>query len=47
VVVISADATPGQVERLRALGARAYLPKPLQVSEFLQTLDEVVPGAAG
>jgi signal transduction histidine kinase/ActR/RegA family two-component response regulator len=46
VVVISADATPGQVERFRALGARAYLPKPLQVSEFLETLDEMVPGAA-
>lgn len=40
VVVISADATPGQVERLRAAGARAYVTKPLDIPRFLAVLDE-------
>lgn len=44
VVVLSADATPHQIERLLTppeghLGARAYLTKPLDVGKFLQTLD--------
>ena len=40
VVVVSADATPNQIERLLAAGAREYLTKPLDVSQFLQTLDK-------
>jgi CheY-like chemotaxis protein len=40
VVVLSADATPGQVARLRAAGAAAYLTKPLDVQQFLEMLDE-------
>ena len=39
VLVISADATPGQIERLTAAGARAYLTKPLDVQTFLATVD--------
>lgn len=45
VVVISADATPRQIERLMAAGAQDYLTKPLDVNRLLavldQTLDEV------
>jgi CheY-like chemotaxis protein/anti-sigma regulatory factor (Ser/Thr protein kinase) len=39
VIILSADATPNQVERLRAAGASRYLVKPLIVKEFLQILD--------
>jgi CheY-like chemotaxis protein len=46
VVVLSADATPGQIERLRAAGAQAYLTKPLDVQEFLGILDELIEKAA-
>jgi hypothetical protein len=42
VVVVSADATLKQVERLMAAGARAYLTKPLNISHFLKTLDELL-----
>jgi CheY-like chemotaxis protein len=41
VVIITADATPGQVQRLIASGAVAYLTKPLNVSQFLELLDEL------
>jgi signal transduction histidine kinase/ActR/RegA family two-component response regulator len=34
VVVLSADATPGQIERLRASGAHDYLTKPIDVAAF-------------
>lgn len=40
VVVISADATQGQIRELLAAGARAYLTKPLDVQQFLEVLDE-------
>jgi CheY-like chemotaxis protein len=39
VVVITADATRSAVERLRAAGADAYLTKPLDIDEFLETLE--------
>ena len=42
VVVVSADATPGQVQRLLAAGARDYLTKPLNVQQFLEVLDETL-----
>jgi signal transduction histidine kinase/ActR/RegA family two-component response regulator/HAMP domain-containing protein len=42
VVVISADATPGQVERLLAAGARDYLTKPLNVQKLLSVLDDLL-----
>ena len=42
VIVISADATQGQIERLRAAGAREYLTKPLDIVEFLKAVDDVL-----
>ncbi|MEX2146846.1 MAG: ATP-binding protein [Candidatus Rokuibacteriota bacterium] len=42
VVILSADATPGQVTRLRRQGARAYLTKPLNLHELLSLLDELL-----
>lgn len=46
VVVISADATPSQIERLLVLGARNYLTKPLDVEPFLAVVDEVLEESA-
>lgn len=43
VIVLSADATPGHVERLIAAGARAYLTKPLDVRQLLALVDEALP----
>ena len=40
VVMLSADATPRQAERLLEAGAKAYLTKPLDVKQFLQVLEE-------
>lgn len=40
VVILSADATPGQTERLLAAGARDYLTKPLDIRRFLAVLDQ-------
>lgn len=45
VIVLSADATPGQVARLAAAGAQAYVTKPLDVRPFVATLDRVLDGA--
>jgi CheY-like chemotaxis protein len=42
VVVLSADATPGQIERLLAAGARAYLTKPVDVKQLLALMDDIV-----
>jgi len=42
VVVISADATPGQIQRLLQGGARDYLTKPLDVKRFLEVLDAML-----
>jgi CheY-like chemotaxis protein/anti-sigma regulatory factor (Ser/Thr protein kinase) len=39
-VVISADATARQIKRLLAAGARAYLTKPVDVSEFCRVLEK-------
>ncbi len=44
VVVISADASPGQIDRLLAAGAVAYLTKPLDVRQFLAVVDQTVGG---
>jgi signal transduction histidine kinase/ActR/RegA family two-component response regulator len=44
VVILSADATPGQVTRLLAQGAQAYLTKPLDVAELLACLDNIFGG---
>jgi signal transduction histidine kinase len=42
VVILSADATPGQVTRLLQAGAHAYLTKPLSVTQFLGVLEELL-----
>jgi signal transduction histidine kinase/ActR/RegA family two-component response regulator len=42
VVMISADPTAGQGERLQAMGARAYLSKPLDIKQLLGLLDEAM-----
>jgi CheY-like chemotaxis protein len=39
VVILSADATPGRIERLLAQGAHAYLTKPFDVAELLALFD--------
>src|SRR5579864_8313164 len=39
VIVISADATRGRIERLLSMGVLDYLPKPLDIKRFLQLLD--------
>jgi PAS domain S-box-containing protein len=44
VIVISADATPRQVQRLKEGGAQDYLTKPIAVARFLQVLDETLKG---
>lgn len=41
VVVISADATPSQIERMLTGGARNYLTKPFEIRRFLCVFDEV------
>jgi CheY-like chemotaxis protein len=42
IVIVSADATPGQIEELMRDGASAYLTKPLDLKLFLATLDQVL-----
>jgi CheY-like chemotaxis protein len=41
-VVLSADATQGQIDRLMAAGAHAYLTKPLDLKPFMALLDAVL-----
>ena len=45
VVMLSADATAGQIERLLAMGATAYLTKPLEVRDLLDLLAETIAGS--
>jgi CheY-like chemotaxis protein len=46
VVVVSADATVGQQQRLLAAGATAYLTKPYEVQELLRIIDDALAQAA-
>ena len=39
VVIVSADASPGQIERLHAAGALTYVTKPFDVNAILRLLD--------
>jgi CheY-like chemotaxis protein len=41
-VIVSADATPGQVRRLLTAGATAYITKPIEVREILSVLDDAL-----
>jgi len=45
VVVLSADATPSQIERLLTAGAKNYLTKPFDIDPFLAVVDEMVAAA--
>ncbi|MDP9291485.1 MAG: response regulator [Verrucomicrobiota bacterium] len=45
VIVISADATSSQIERLLKAGARNYLTKPFRIDRLLTAVDELVPDA--
>jgi CheY-like chemotaxis protein len=45
VVILSADATKGRIERLLRQGAKAYLSKPIDVREFLALIHEHTPGS--
>lgn len=38
VVILSADATPHQIQRLQAAGAAAYLTKPIEIRQLLDVL---------
>lgn len=42
IVVLSADATPGQIDRLMAAGAHAYITKPLVVAQFIDVVNGVL-----
>ena len=42
IVMISADATPSQVDRLYAAGANEYFTKPLDIRRLLNYVDEVL-----
>jgi len=46
VVVLSADATHGRLERLRRAGAADYLTKPLDVRHFLEVVDGLLADSA-
>ena len=46
MVMISADATAGQIRRLLEAGATDYLTKPLDVERLLRILDESVQGSS-
>ena len=41
-IVISADATPGQIRKLLAAGARAYLTKPLDMHRFFEVVNDAL-----
>jgi CheY-like chemotaxis protein len=45
VVIVSADASPGRIERLRAAGADDFLTKPLDLAHLLQVVDDRLAGA--
>lgn len=46
VIVISADGTQYQVQKMLAAGAKAYLTKPLKVQEFLEMLQSTLTHSA-
>jgi PAS domain S-box-containing protein len=44
VVILSADATPRQIDHLLSIGAAAYLTKPIDVMQMLSVIDQHVGG---
>lgn len=47
VVIVSADATHEQVQRLLAMGAAAYLTKPLDIKRFVQVVEDLLKAGEG
>ena len=47
VIIVSADATPGQCERLREKGANSFLAKPFDLADFARTLDAHLAAGVG
>jgi signal transduction histidine kinase/ActR/RegA family two-component response regulator len=47
VIMLSADASPGQVQRLREAGAAAYLTKPINLQELLDAVGRHLHDPAG
>jgi PAS domain S-box-containing protein len=47
VVMLSADATPREVETLLAAGAQAYLTKPIDVKHLLKVIEEILTRTTG
>ncbi len=45
VVIVSADASPGTIARLRAAGATDYLTKPIDIARLLEVVDEALAAA--
>ena len=43
VIMISADAMPEQIDAALSAGAACYLTKPVQLSELLRQVDELMP----
>jgi DNA-binding response OmpR family regulator len=46
IAILTADATLAQRQRLLAMGADAYLTKPLDIREVLAVVDQVLGAAA-
>ena len=46
VVVVSADAMGEQIERMRDLGAQAYVTKPIDIDDLRRTIGEIIHAAA-
>ena len=42
VVILSANATPSEIERMLSAGAKNYLTKPFDIDPFLAVIDEFV-----
>ncbi len=47
IIIVSADATKGQIANLMAAGANGYLTKPLDVAELLRTVDATLEHSRG
>jgi PAS domain S-box-containing protein len=47
VAIVSADVTPKQIERMRALGSDFYLTKPIDMSTLLATVERVASARPG
>jgi CheY-like chemotaxis protein len=46
VVIVSADATPEQMDRLLDSGAQSYVTKPIDIASMLRLLDSVLEDGA-